>query len=335
MVRKAGLRFASIKLSTPARHQPDFVSVSAVQQRKQRENEAEPPRERKFGEPLDRRNIQGEFNRIDPKTLRPSALGVLFTISRYVLIPASFLAVSLMFLVAVTGKPTFIKQAADRMVLNVTGAPKVPTLSGFRVAAQLRELNAQEEQILTDAVRDPSEVSKQQSQIKFISGLIAMHRPSIGDVGVVAKDIVELSASEGVDPFFIAAIISVESNFGTQAVSRAGARGLMQLMPSTAKHVHAEETGSKGQPAIMEPRTNIKLGISYIKSLERRYSGNRLHALAAYNWGPDHVDKALKRQGSIPRGVRRYAHTVLDRTKQWSRHYQKAKESAQKIALVG
>ncbi len=91
------------------------------------------------------------------------------------------------------------------------------------------------------------------------------------------------------DPVVIKAVIMAESGFNPRAVSRAGARGLMQLMPRTA--------GSLGVEDAFDPRDNILGGTRYLKKLLQRFDGNLELALAAYNAGSRNV---LKHRGIPP-----------------------------------
>lgn len=87
----------------------------------------------------------------------------------------------------------------------------------------------------------------------------------------------------GLPPALLKAVALVESNLNPRAVSRAGAQGLMQLMPSTAR--------SLGVKNPFDPRENIFGAARYLRSLLDRFDGNIRLALAAYNAGPGAVEK--------------------------------------------
>ncbi len=89
--------------------------------------------------------------------------------------------------------------------------------------------------------------------------------------------------SEGVDPRFIHAVIQQESRYQTRALSPAGAQGLMQLMPATAKRFGCDD--------VNDPESNIKAGTRYLSWLLKRFEGNVELALAGYNAGEGAVDK--------------------------------------------
>lgn len=92
------------------------------------------------------------------------------------------------------------------------------------------------------------------------------------------------------DPYFVASLIRQESGFNPWAMSRVGARGLMQLMPATARRL---ERVSKN--ALLNPQINIRLGTRYIGKLVNRFDRDAELALAAYNAGPERVDQWKKR----------------------------------------
>lgn len=87
----------------------------------------------------------------------------------------------------------------------------------------------------------------------------------------------------GVDPVLVRAVIQVESGFNPQCVSRRGARGLMQLMPETARRY--------GVTSIFDPEQNIRGGVRYLADLLRRFPRDLPRALAAYNAGENAVYK--------------------------------------------
>jgi hypothetical protein len=92
----------------------------------------------------------------------------------------------------------------------------------------------------------------------------------------------------GLDPEFVSRIVDTESKWNPLAVSKAGARGLMQVMPATAKQY--------GVTRLMDPAENIKAGVAYLKDLSQKYPGRPDLIAAAYNAGPGAVDKA----GGVP-----------------------------------
>ena len=88
-----------------------------------------------------------------------------------------------------------------------------------------------------------------------------------------------IAGEKGLDPNLMRALIEQESGFNPQAVSRAGARGLMQLMPGTAAAY-----GAGGRE--FEPEANLRAGMSYFAELLQKFNGNVERALTAYNAGP-------------------------------------------------
>jgi len=106
--------------------------------------------------------------------------------------------------------------------------------------------------------------------------------PTSGDPEL-DRIIFEIGEKQGVDPRFIHAVIWQESKYDTQARSHAGAQGLMQLIPATAKRFGCEDAN--------DPVQNITAGTKYLSFLLKRFSGNVELALAGYNAGEGSVDK--------------------------------------------
>jgi hypothetical protein len=106
--------------------------------------------------------------------------------------------------------------------------------------------------------------------------------------GPFANLIHAAAQKHGLDENLIARVIAMESNFNPRAVSRRQALGLMQLLPQTAAHYSVAD--------VFDPAQNIDAGAHYLKDLLTRYRGNLTLALAAYNAGPEMVE----RYGGIP-----------------------------------
>lgn len=96
---------------------------------------------------------------------------------------------------------------------------------------------------------------------------------------------------ESVDPLLVLSLIRQESAFNVKAHSRAGAMGLMQLMPRTARMMGRVSS----RKALYDPELNIKYGVKFFSRLLDRYSNDAELALAAYNAGPERVDEWVKR----------------------------------------
>jgi soluble lytic murein transglycosylase len=114
--------------------------------------------------------------------------------------------------------------------------------------------------------------------------------------------------AQGIEPALIKAMIRVESDFNTEAVSSAGAQGLMQVMPATARDLQLEDP--------FDPEDNIRSGTRYLRYLLDRFGSDVTLALAAYHAGPGNV----ARYGAIPPITQtvRYVKDVL----RFYKHYQ-------------
>ncbi|GAA0683935.1 lytic transglycosylase Slt [Marinobacterium maritimum] len=109
------------------------------------------------------------------------------------------------------------------------------------------------------------------------------------------------AGSRDIDPAWALAVTRQESAFWMGAKSRVGARGLMQLMPATARATARRHGISLPELAkLSEPDTNIKLGTAYLSEVSERFNGNQAYATAAYNAGPNRVSKWLEARGELP-----------------------------------
>ncbi len=122
---------------------------------------------------------------------------------------------------------------------------------------------------------------------------------------VIADTIVNESWRHGYDPLFVQAIVEVESTCSPNARSNAGALGLIQVKPSTARGV-AERSGIlwEGSEGLLRPEVNVEIGLRYLAELEERFSDPYL-AVAAYNLGPSRVAQMEPHHARRSRYVRK------------------------------
>ncbi|MDG6772800.1 transglycosylase SLT domain-containing protein [Thiomicrorhabdus sp. ZW0627] len=113
--------------------------------------------------------------------------------------------------------------------------------------------------------------------------------------------IMQSSEKHNVDPAWVYGVIRRESAFSEDIRSSAGAIGLMQLMPKTAKYI-GRKIGIKrtNYSELIKPESNIELGSAYLSYLYKKYDDNKVLATAAYNAGPQRVDSWLPKEHPLP-----------------------------------
>ncbi len=154
------------------------------------------------------------------------------------------------------------------------------------------------------------------------------------------ESILAYSRKYGQDPFFVAAIIREESQFHSEALSPAGARGVMQVMPATGEWAaHAIRLRGFDRSKLFDSDTGINIGTWYISHLMKQFKGDLLFVSAAYNAGPEAVLSWLQKNGhgadrdefieAIPFSeTRGYVKKVLRNYSEYKRIYGKAGPNA-------
>ncbi len=107
----------------------------------------------------------------------------------------------------------------------------------------------------------------------------------------------EYAVRNNLDPYLVYAIIREESWFNKEAVSSAGAVGLMQLMPGTAARIAKESYA--GRESLFEPEVNIDLGTRFFAGRLKQFEGNIFLAIASYNAGPEAVEKWITERDGV------------------------------------
>lgn len=120
----------------------------------------------------------------------------------------------------------------------------------------------------------------------------------------LAREIAAAAQEFGIEPRVAFGLVRTESSFRRTVVSRAGAVGYTQVLPSTARWIEPGTTRAD----LFDTRTNLRVGFKYLRYLIDKYNGNLRLALTAYNRGPGTVDRLL-RQGRNPENG--YASKVL------------------------
>jgi len=181
--------------------------------------------------------------------------------------------------------------------LILTGALLVSSLGGWARGASaddqpapvtapalLGELRALRQEL--DAKQGELEVARLQlSRANSIIGYSAEYKISAD----LASAIYDVALSEQLNPSLAFPLVRIESRFNPRAKSKAGALGLTQVLPSTARLYEPGLTTEQ----LYDRDTNLRLGFRYLRDLLERYDGNLERALLAYNRGPGKVEELL------------------------------------------
>jgi soluble lytic murein transglycosylase-like protein len=143
-------------------------------------------------------------------------------------------------------------------------------------------------------------------RVKILKAEPDLQKVSLTEVQIIEQTVQAAAAKYNLSPDLIKGVIRAESNFKVRAVSSAGAMGLMQLMPATAKALGVNNP--------FDIEQNINGGAKYLRKMLDRFGGNLRNALAAYNAGPGTV---IKYNGRVPYPeTRQYVKRVLRFSKQ-------------------
>ena len=143
---------------------------------------------------------------------------------------------------------------------------------------------------------------EEDEDVRAVAEFLATRRTALtrAETDVLARVIVEESRRHELDTQLVLALMHVESRFDAFALSPVGAMGIMQILPSTGEEMAAKlDIPWHGAQTLFDPVANVRLGVAYLKQLESRYADIPT-ALAAYNWGPGHIDRRLRRGRALP-----------------------------------
>lgn len=177
-------------------------------------------------------------------------------------------------------------------------------------------------QSLLDSKTDASSGAKPSASSNALEAMLGlrsfMPNPVAGKPADYDPLIRQAASRFGVDANLVKAVVDAESSFQPYAVSSAGAKGLMQLMDGTAAGLGVTDS--------FDPEQNVNGGTQYLAGLLRKYKGNELVALAAYNAGPNRIDRLgiatdrelMDKLAMLPQETQNYVHKVQALKKQYA-----------------
>jgi len=188
------------------------------------------------------------------------------------------------FVAEILANPSLIKFAAAppteanvRKLMDISQTLQRGSLAAANTATPVEALQAE--------TTDP-ELAALESEFESLKKLLGQATPQPESIKVGKQDVSIPVGEQYAPPALVKAVMQVESAGKPEAVSDKGASGLMQLMPATAK-----ELGVKDR---FDPAQNVEGGSRYLQQMIKKYGKTDL-ALAAYNWGPNNIDKAIRK----------------------------------------
>ncbi|WP_414654108.1 lytic transglycosylase domain-containing protein [Hyalangium sp.] len=192
-----------------------------------------------------------------------------------------------------------------------SGCAKLPLLAGLALVVSARIIPVLSEPAPTPVVSGVALAEPTSHDAALIDAVLAKRAPDLGLTlrRQLGQAIAEEARKSNYDPLLILALIDVESDFEEEAISMKGARGLMQIKPSTL-HFLAGKEGLRlsREEVAADPALCVRLGIRYLRNLQDRFAGDLEFALMAYNAGPTRIRKAIK-EGELE-AFRRYPRLV-------------------------
>ncbi len=219
-------------------------------------------------------------------------------------------------IVAIFGLSCGVKSADPVMAKPVVSASRAP-----RAELALHHAEGEEAGVRpTEGIQPSAGVQPPEEDSRVGALVYYLASRSSGLTGSELRDlavaITEEVDRQRLDLRLILALMYVESRYDPFAVSPVGAMGLMQILPATGREI-AGDLGLEwdGPETLFNPVVNVRIGITYVKTLTNRYEEVST-ALAAYNWGMGRIDKRLRRGSPVPRiytglVMDAYSHSVL------------------------
>ncbi|MFN0062323.1 MAG: lytic transglycosylase domain-containing protein [Myxococcaceae bacterium] len=189
---------------------------------------------------------------------------------------------------------TPIQRLFSFLSVATTGCGKLPLVAGLALVLALR-LSAWGPVEFVAPVANLESLPP--ADFQLIDTVLAKRAPELGltlrrQLGIAIS---EEAQKAGYDPLLILAVIDVESDFSEGAVSEKGARGLMQIQPTTLHFLASKEGLQLARDEVAaDPVLCVRLGIRYLRDLQNRFGGDLDMALMAYNAGPTKLRQAVQ-----------------------------------------